>query len=83
MGSNSTASKFPLYACDYVKNTECPKTSCMFDPNAKYRGCTNTSKKEFAKLDENGEPIVAYADMKEVMAEFNALEHTSSGLIDD
>lgn len=74
---------FPLYLCDHTKNTECPKTSCMFDPNAKFGECTNTTKKEFAKLDENGEPIVAYTNMEEVMAEFNALEHTSSGLIDD
>lgn len=75
--------KFPLYMCDHTKNTECPKTSCMYSPNAKYGECTNTSKKEFARLDENGESIVAYANMTDVMAEFNALEHTSSGLIDD
>lgn len=75
--------KFPLYLCDHTKNTECPKTLCMYSPNAKCGECTNTSKKEFAKLDKNGEPIVAYANMTEVMAEFNALEHTSSGLIDD
>ncbi|MBP3798022.1 MAG: hypothetical protein J6I46_09660 [Ruminococcus sp.] len=75
--------KFPLYLCDHAKNTECPKTSCKYDPNAKFGECTNTTKKEFAKLDENGEPIVAYTNMEEVMAEFNALEHTSSGLIDD
>ena len=75
--------KFPLYMCDHTKNTKCHKTSCKYNPNAKSRECTNTTKKEFAKLDENGEPIVAYANMTEVMAEFNALEHTSSGLIDD
>lgn len=75
--------KFPLYLCDHTKNTECPKTSCMYNPNTEDGICTNTTKKEFTKLDEHGEPIVAYADMTEVMAEFNALEHTSSGLIDD
>ena len=74
--------KFPLYLCDHTKNTECPKTSCKYNPDAKFGECTNTIKKEFAKLDENGEPIVAYTNMEEVMAEFNALEHTSSCLID-
>lgn len=76
-------SKFPIYLCDHVKNTECSKTSCKFNPNAEWRECTNTSKKEFAKIDEHGKPIVVYANMTEAMAEFNALEHTSSGLIDD
>ena len=76
--------KFPIYMCDHTKNTECPKTSCKYNPDAtKFGECTNTTKKEFAKLDEHGKPIVAYANMTEVMAEFNALEHTSSGLIDD
>ena len=83
MGINSTANKFPLYLCDPIKNTKCPKTSCKYNPDAKFGECTNTAKKEFARLDENGEPIVAYTNMAEVMAEFNALEHTSSGLIDD
>jgi len=81
MDSYSVKDKFPLYLCDPVKNAECPKTSCKFGKNA--GECTNTAKKEFARLDENGEPIVAYTNMAEVMAEFNALEHTSSGLIDD
>lgn len=75
--------KFPLYLCDHTKNTECGKTSCMYNPNSEDGTCTYTTKKEFAKIDEHGEPIVAYADMTEVMAEFNSLEHTSSGLIDD
>ena len=75
--------KFPIYMCDHTKNTECPKTSCKYNPDAKFGECTNTAKKEFARLDENGEPIVAYTNMAEVIAEFNALEHTSSGLIDD
>lgn len=75
--------KFPLYMCEHTKYTECPKTSCKYNPDAKFGECTNTAKKEFARLDENGEPIVAYTNMAEVMAEFNALEHTSSGLIDD
>lgn len=75
--------KFPLYMCDHTKNTECPKKSCKYNPDAKFGECTNTAKKEFARLDENGEPIVAYTNMAEVIAEFNILEHTSSGLIDD
>ena len=75
--------KFPLYMCDHTKNTECPKTSCKYNQNAKCGACTNTTKKEFAKVDKHGMPIVVYANMTEAMAEFNALEHTSSGLIDD
>lgn len=75
--------KFPLYMCDHTKNTECPKTSCKYNPDAKFGECTNTAKKEFARLDENGEPIVAYTNMAEVIASFNTFEHTSSGLIDD
>lgn len=75
--------KFPLYMCDHTKNTECPKTSCKYNPDAKFGECTNTAKKEFARLDENGEPIVTYANMEEVIASFDTLEHTSSGLIDD
>ena len=77
----SVKDKFPLYLCDPIKNTECSKTSCKFVQNI--GECTNTTKKEFAKIDEHGEPIIAYTNMEEVMAEFNALEHTSSGLIDD
>lgn len=71
--------KLTLYMCDHTKNTECPKTSCKYNPYvyAKFRECTTTLKKEFAKLDENGEPIVAYATMLETA------EHDKSGLTDE
>lgn len=82
-GDKMASSKFPLYVCDHTKNTECHKTSCAFDPNAKCGVCTNTTKKEFAKLNENGEPIVLYNDMEDIMAEFDTIEHYSSGLLDD
>ncbi len=75
--------KLPLYMCDHTKNTKCPKTSCKYNPNVKCGVCTNTTKKEFAKLDENGEPIVLYNDMEDIMAEFDTIEHNSSGLLDD
>ena len=81
MDSHSVKDKFPLYLCDPIKNTECPKTSCRYGKNA--GECTNTTRKEFAKLDERGKSIVKYANMEEVIASFNTLEHTSSGLIDD
>ena len=81
MSSYSVKDKFPLYLCDPTKNTECSKTSCKFVQNT--GECTDTTKKEFAKLDERGEPIVTYANMEEVIASFDTLEHTSSGLIDD
>lgn len=47
-----------LYLCDPNKNTECKKTSCLYG-DGKYQQCDATTKKEFAKLDENGEPILA------------------------
>ena len=81
MDSYSVKDKFPLYLCDPVKNAECSKTSCRYGKNT--GECTNTTRKEFAKLDERGESIVKYANMEEVIASFNTLEHTSSGLIDD
>ena len=49
----------PLYLCDPEKNTSCKKTSCKYNPNAKWQDCTNTTDKEFAMLDEHGEPIKA------------------------
>lgn len=39
-----------LYLCDPDKNVDCPKTVCQ-------SYCKNTTKQEFAKLDENGLPI--------------------------
>lgn len=48
----------PLYLCDPEKNTECKKTSCLYG-NGKYNVCDATTKKEFAKLNENDEPILA------------------------
>lgn len=39
-----------LYLCDPSKNKECKKHSCQ-------RICRHTTKRECAKLDENGKPI--------------------------
>ena len=44
------------YFCDPEKNTACPKTACAYNPQAKHRRCYTTSKKEFARLDFNGDP---------------------------
>lgn len=40
-----------IYLCDYKKNIECPMTLCQ-------KQCFNTTHKEYAKLDENLEPIL-------------------------
>ena len=50
--------KYTLYECDPEKNTECRKRSCLYKRNRKY-GCSETKNPAFAKLGENGEPIVA------------------------
>ena len=49
----------PAYLCDPGKNTECNKNTCAANPDAKYRSCRLTLQKEYAKLDEKGEPIPA------------------------
>lgn len=41
-----------LYECDPTKNVECNKRACLYNPNALYKECYLTSKKEFI-LDEN------------------------------
>lgn len=51
--------KVILYLCDPDKNTECSKTHCKYK-NSKGAECGNTSKREYAALNENGEPIVVY-----------------------
>jgi len=37
-----------LYPCDPVKNTECKKRTCIHNPAAKHRRCSQTSHREFA-----------------------------------
>lgn len=46
-----------LYLCDPDKNTECRKTSCVHNPVAVGPLCRSTKHFEFAKLDEDGDPI--------------------------
>lgn len=43
------------YLCDPEKNTECRKTMCF----QKGGPCKRTSNPEYAKKDENGNPITA------------------------
>lgn len=40
------------YECDPEKNVSCPKDYCQ-------KECRNTTRLEFAKLDEDGQPIVS------------------------
>lgn len=44
-----------LYICDPEKNTECKKTSCKA---YKHGECDLTTKRETAKLNDDGEPII-------------------------
>ena len=48
------------YFCDPEKNTGCTKERCASNPENEGSKvvCVSTSKKEYAKLDENGEPCV-------------------------
>lgn len=43
-----------FYECDREKNTECPKTGCTM-----MKVCHSTTKKEYAKIDEFGHPVVS------------------------
>ena len=54
------------YKCDPEKNTECKKRGCAL---VKKRGriageCEATSNPDFAKLNEDGKPIVAFVLMR-------------------
>lgn len=49
-----------LYVCDPEKNTECKKTACSAKDVV--LPCSLTTKAEFAKTDENGQPIAATDD---------------------
>ena len=54
------------YRCDPEKNTECRKNGCAL---VKKRGkrpgeCAATSNPDFAELNENGRPIVAFVLMR-------------------
>lgn len=52
-----------LYVCDPGKYVECPKTACKHNPNAKYHDCCCTTHSRFAKLDQDGDAIIAYDEM--------------------
>lgn len=47
-------SKKAWYKCDPIKNTECRKTTCIHNKNAKFKICDRTSKVECST---NGIPI--------------------------
>ena len=59
--SGQDRSKRKLYVCDPMKNTECKKTACVHRQDVPAWFCELTDKKEFAVLDEHGEPIEADA----------------------
>ena len=46
------------YLCDPDKNTECRKTGCVHNAAAIMKSCERTSHPEYAKLDEEGKPII-------------------------
>ena len=46
-----------LYRCDPEKNKECNKRGCYGHTHFK---CRCTSNREYAELDSNGNPIIAY-----------------------
>ena len=50
--------KLVFYVCDPEKNQACPKTSCKFNPSAKYQDCACTMHKKFAKRDCKGRPMI-------------------------
>ena len=48
-----------LYWCDPEKNTECRKTGCRYVLRPCEGGvCEATFQQAFARLDENGEPMI-------------------------
>ena len=54
------------YKCDPEKNTECRKTGCaLIKKRGKVPGdCAATSNPDFAVLNEEGKPIVAFVLMR-------------------
>lgn len=50
----SSIAKLTAYECDPEKNVGCPKDICSKDE------CHATMRLEFARLDEDGQPIVAW-----------------------
>lgn len=47
------------YVCNPMKNTECKKSGCVYNPHAKFKSCARTSNPDFALLDKSGKPITA------------------------
>lgn len=45
-----------MYECDREKNVPCTKRSCTIR-----KVCSCTKDPKYARLDENGDPIIAYA----------------------
>lgn len=46
-----------VYICDPEKNKECSKTTCIHNPEAKYRDCELTLHRGYAKVGIDGLPI--------------------------
>ena len=55
-----------FYRCDPEKNTECKKRGCaLVKKRGKISGeCAATSNPDFAELNEDGKPIVAFVVMR-------------------
>ena len=61
------------YICDPEKNTECEKTRCAYNPDARFRVCTRTNRPEFARLDFAGQPCKDYAENSRVKRVLRAI----------
>lgn len=52
---NEIKDKKPLYICDPEKHPDCPKQACHINGGS----CKLTVYRDYAKTDENGQPIEA------------------------
>ena len=48
-----------VYLCDHRRNISCPKTSCMYNPEAYPRSCFKTFDEKYAQRNEDGTPVIA------------------------
>lgn len=58
--------KYPLYECDEQKNASCKKRYCKFTGTGE---CDLTNNKQFAQIDEKGQPKIRYHSEQELERE--------------
>lgn len=49
-----------LYRCDPDKNKACRKTHCKYNTCVTNGECYSTTEKQYAVVDDKGEPIITY-----------------------